>query len=111
MRQTSTPTVTVGLFVRIEAKPGMEARVEERLRSVLPEIEQETATTVWLAIRLGPSTFAVVDAFDDESGRQVHLEAGRARLMDGASELFAQPPSIEYTDIIAAKIPQPEPLA
>ena len=66
---------------------------------------EEPATTVWLALRLGPSTFAVVDAFPDEAGRQAHLEAGRARLLDGASELFAEPPSIGYTEIIAAKIP------
>jgi hypothetical protein len=36
----------------------------------------------------------IVDVFPDEAGRQVHLEAGRASLMDGAPELFAEPPSI-----------------
>jgi quinol monooxygenase YgiN len=104
VQHTSSTAVTVGFYVRIEAKPGKEEQVAARLRSALAEIEQEPATTVWLAIRLGPSTFAVVDAFPDEAGRQVHLEAGRAKLMDGASELFTEPPSIEYTDIIAAKI-------
>jgi quinol monooxygenase YgiN len=70
----------VGFFIRIEAKPGREAEVEAKLKAALAGVEQEPATTVWLALRLGPSTFAVVDAFPDEAGRQAHLEAGRARL-------------------------------
>jgi quinol monooxygenase YgiN len=99
--------VTVGFFVRIEARPGKEAEVEARLKAAVDRVRQESGTTVWLAIRLGPTTFAVVDAFPDESGRQAHLEAGRASLTDGAAHLFAEPPTIERTDIIAAKIPTP----
>jgi hypothetical protein len=100
-----SPRARVGLFVRIEARPGKEAEVEARLRSALGAIEQEPDTTVWLAIRLGPTTFAVVDAFPHESGRQAHLEAGRARLAHAAPGLFAEPPSIQHTDILAAKMP------
>jgi quinol monooxygenase YgiN len=99
--------VTLGFFVRIEARPGKEAQVEARLKAALDDVRQEPGTTVWLAIRLGPTTFAVVDAFPDESSRQAHLEAGRARLTEGAADLFAEPPTIERTDIIAAKIPTP----
>ncbi|MEZ0073427.1 putative quinol monooxygenase [Planotetraspora sp. GP83] len=98
--------VQVGLFVRIEAKPGHEAEVEAQLKAALAEVEEEPDTTVWLALRLGPSTFAVVDAFPDETGRQAHLEAGRARLAQEPGH-FAQPPTIEYTDVIAAKLPSP----
>ncbi|HEV8190355.1 MAG TPA: antibiotic biosynthesis monooxygenase [Ktedonobacterales bacterium] len=99
--------VTVGLFVRIEAKPGKEAEVESFLRGGLPVVEAEPATTVWFAIRLGPSTFAIFDAFPDEAGRQAHL-TGRlaAALVAQASELLAQPPSIEQVDVLAAKLPE-----
>lgn len=99
------PRARVGLFVRIQARPGKEAEVEARLRSAVAAIEQEPDTTVWLAIRLGPATFAVVDAFPHEAGRQEHLEAGRASLMQHAADLFAEPPSIQHTEILAAKIP------
>jgi quinol monooxygenase YgiN len=73
----------------------------------LPIVQEEPATTVWFALRLGPSTFAIYDAFPDESGRQAHL-SGRvaAALMEKASELLAQPPTIEKADILAAKLPQ-----
>jgi hypothetical protein len=48
----------------------------------------------------------VVDAFPHEAGRQFHLDAGRSRLTDdAATELFAEPPSFAFTDIVAAKLP------
>ncbi len=98
--------VTVGLFVRLEARPGKEADVESFLQGGLALVEAEPATTVWFAIRLGPSTFGIFDAFPDESGRDAHL-AGRvaAALMERASELFAQPPTIEKLDVLATKLP------
>jgi quinol monooxygenase YgiN len=105
----SPADVQVGLMVRIEAKPGHEADVEAHLRSALAAVREEPATTAWLAIRLGPNSFAIVDAFPDEDGRAVHLQAGKARLADPAAmELFAAAPAITYTEIIAAKLPTPE---
>jgi quinol monooxygenase YgiN len=98
--------VTKALFVRLEAKPGQEAAVEEFLRGGLQIVEQEPATTTWFALRLGPSTFGIFDAFPDEAGRQAHLSGQvAAALMKRASELFAQPPKIENVDVLAAKIP------
>jgi quinol monooxygenase YgiN len=99
--------VKVALFVRLEAKPGKEADVENFLREGLSVVQQEPATIAWFAIRLGPSTFGIFDAFPDESGRQAHL-SGRvaAALTEKAPELLAQPPSIERVDVLAAKLPK-----
>ncbi len=98
--------VKVALFVRLEAKAGKEAEVENFLRGGLALVEEEPATTVWFAIRLGPSTFGIFDAFPDESGRQAHLSGKvAAALMAQASDLFSQPPSIEKCDVLAAKLP------
>jgi quinol monooxygenase YgiN len=98
--------VTVALLVRLEAKPGKEAEVENFLKGGLPIVREEPATTAWFAIRMGPSTFGIFDAFPDEAGRQAHL-TGRvaAALMAQASDLLAQPPSIEQVDVLAAKLP------
>lgn len=98
--------VTVALFVRLEAKPGKEADVERFLQNGLLIVQEEPATTVWFAIRMGPTTFGIFDAFPDEAGRQAHL-AGRVAdaLMANASELFAQPPNIQQMDVLAAKLP------
>ena len=98
--------VKTALLVRLEAKPGKEAEVESFLKSGLPVVQEEPATTAWFGIRLGPSTFGIFDAFPDEAGRQAHL-SGRvaAALMAKASELLAQPPVIEKVDVLAAKLP------
>lgn len=99
--------VTVGLFVRVEAKPGKEAEVENFLRSALPLAQNEPATTVWFAIRLGPSSFGIFDAFPSDEGRQAHLAGPiAAALMANASELLSQPPSIEKIDVLATKLPE-----
>jgi quinol monooxygenase YgiN len=97
----------VGLFVRLEAKPGKEAEVESFLRGGLSLVQDEPATTAWFGIRMGPPTFGIFDAFPDESGRQAHL-TGRvaAALTEKASELFVHPPIIEKVDVLAAKLPK-----
>jgi quinol monooxygenase YgiN len=99
--------VTVALLVRLEAKPGKEADVENFLRGGLPIVQEEPATITWYALKLGPMTFGIFDTFPDDAGRQAHL-SGRvaAALMAQASELLAQPPSIEQVDILAAKLPE-----
>jgi quinol monooxygenase YgiN len=99
--------VKTALFVRLEAKPGKEAEVESFLHSGLPIVEGEPATILWFALRLGPSTFGIFDAFPDEAGRQAHLSGQvAAALMAKAPELLAQPPSIEKADILASKLPK-----
>jgi quinol monooxygenase YgiN len=98
--------VRVALLVRLEAKPGKEAEVESLLNSGLALVQEEPDTTAWFAIRMGPSTFGIFDAFPDESGRQAHLSGKvAAALMEKASDLFAQPPAIEKVGVLAAKLP------
>jgi quinol monooxygenase YgiN len=98
--------VTVALYVKLEAKAGKEKDVETFLKGGLAIVLEEPATTAWFAIRMGPSTFGIFDAFPNEAGRQAHL-SGRvaAALMAKASELLASPPSIEKVDVLAAKLP------
>jgi len=97
--------VTLGLLVRLEAKPGKEADVENFLKGGLPLVEQEPATTAWFAIRLGPSTFGIFDVFPDESGREAHLSGRVAAALQENAELFAQAPDIQKLDVVAAKLP------
>jgi quinol monooxygenase YgiN len=98
--------VKVGLYVQLEAKPGKEAEVESFLKSGLPIVQDEPDTIAWFAIRLGPSTFGIFDAFPNDAGRQAHL-SGRvaAALMQKASDLLAEPPEIMKLDVLASKLP------
>jgi quinol monooxygenase YgiN len=97
--------ISLGLFVRLEAKPGKEEQVAAFLKQGLEMANQEPTTVLWFALRLGPSTFGIFDAFHDETGRQTHLNGPIAKaLMANAPELLAAPPSIEKVDILGAKI-------
>ena len=93
---------TKALLVRLEAKSGKEDAVEEFLLSALPLVEQEPGTKPWFAVRFGPSTFGIIDAFPDEAARETHLggPVGKA-LAEKADELFASPPDISNLDVIA----------
>lgn len=100
--------VTVGLVVRLEAKTGRELDVENFLKEALPLVDEESGTLLWFALRLGPSTFAIFDAFADDQGRQAHLDGKvAAALLERAPELFAGEPEIQRADVLAAKVPVP----
>ena len=95
----------LALFARLEAKPGKEKEVAEFLLNGLALANQESATLLWFALRLGPTTFAIFDAFADEAGRQGHLAGPIAQaLMAQAPALFAVPPTIEPLEVLGAKL-------
>jgi quinol monooxygenase YgiN len=97
--------VRVGLLVTLQAKPGKEAEVASFLESALPLANQESTTPVWFAIRIGPSTFGIFDAFEADAGRNAHLNGPIASaLMSRAGELLSEPPKIERVDVLAAKL-------
>ncbi len=98
-------TVHKALLARFEAKPGKEAAVQDFLISAVALANQEARTVVWFALKLGPSTYGVFDAFADDAGRQAHLTGPIAQaLMAKAPELFSQPPQIDPVDVLAAKL-------
>jgi quinol monooxygenase YgiN len=101
--------VTTGLIVRLEARAGKEEDLAAFLAGALPLVEEEPETVAWLAVRWDGSSFAIVDAFPDEAGRQAHLAgAVAAALAERAGELLATPPEIQQVDVLAAKLPERE---
>jgi quinol monooxygenase YgiN len=98
--------VTEALFVLLKAKPGRELDVENFLREGLEIVDEEPATAAWFALRFGPDTFGIFDAFPDDEGRQAHL-SGRvaAALVERAPELLAESPTISPANVLAAKLP------
>ena len=98
--------LSLALFARLEAKPGKEEEVAAFLKQGLQLANQEAATPLWFALRLAPATFAIFDAFHDESGRQAHLNGPIAKaLMAQAPNLLATPPVIERLQVLGAKLP------
>ena len=94
------------LFVELKAKPGKEEEVAAFLSGARGLVEAEAGTTAWFAVRFDTHTFAVFDAFYDETGRQAHLTGRIAEALHTHSdELFANPPVIRRADVLADKLP------
>ena len=97
--------ITVGLFVRLQAKSGKEEVLAAFLMKGLELANRETTTPVWFALRIGGGSFAIFDAFADESGRQAHLNGPIAEaLIAQAPHLLAEPPAIQQLEIMGAKL-------
>jgi quinol monooxygenase YgiN len=95
--------VKVGLYAQLEAAEGRAEEVANFLRSALDAIQQEEGTVAWYALQMGPTTFGVFDAFEDDDGRQAHLNGVVAQGLGDHMDLFAKPPEIMQLDILAAK--------
>src|ERR1700745_752738 len=99
--------LTLSLFVRLEAKPDKAEALAAFLMQGLQLANQELTTPLWFALRLGPTTFAIFDAFRDEDGRQAHLNGPIAKaLMAKAPDLLAAPPEIQPMEVLGAKLPK-----
>jgi len=97
--------VRTGLIVRLQANHGKEAALASFLMDAVPLVENEPHTIAWFAVRTEDSSFAIVDVFPDEAGRQAHLAGPVATaLAERAAELLATPPKIEQVDVLAANL-------
>jgi quinol monooxygenase YgiN len=96
---------TVGVLATLKARPGKEIKVEEFLRSATPLVAAEVGTAAWFAFKVGPSTFGIFDAFNDEEGRRAHVNGEVAKaLFARAEELFVTDPQIQMVDIVAEQL-------
>ncbi len=94
------------LYIQLEAKPGREQEVATFLSGARSMVDDEPGTTAWFAIRMGPRTFGIFDAFMNERSREVHLQGKLAtQLMSKAPQLFEKTPEIRRVDVLADKLP------
>lgn len=88
----------------LRAKSGKEKELEEFLIAAQPLAVEETGTTSWFAVKMGPDRFGIFDTFRDEQGREAHLNGTIAKaLFAKADELLAEAPQIEKLEILASK--------
>lgn len=96
-----------GLLVRMEAKWGKEGEVQDMLRAALPQVQRETGTTAWFAIRFGRLEYGIFDVFPDDTALEAHLAGPVAKgLFERAATLLSQPPQIHRLGVIADKLPE-----
>ena len=96
----------LALYGELKAKPGKESEVEAFLKQGAEMAADETGTIHWYAIKEDrPGVYGIFDTFDDEAGRDAHLNGPIAQaLMAKAEELFSEPPAIRKIDLIAEKV-------
>lgn len=96
--------VKYALYGSLKAKPGKEAEVEAFLRQGAELARKETGTVTWYAIREDDGQYGIFDTFNDEGGREAHLNGEIAKaLMARADELLREPPKIHKIQVIAVK--------
>ena len=92
------------IWVMLKAKAGKEADVEAFLSKGASMAKDEAKTVNWYGVKLGPGVYGVFDTFDDEAGRDAHLNGDIAKaLMASAPELFDNQIKIEKMEILALK--------
>ena len=92
------------LYVSLKAKPGKEKDVEAFLKQAAEIAKKEGGTVNWYGLHEDEGLYSIFDTFNDEAGRDAHLNGEIAKaLMAKASELFADPLKIHKIDILADK--------
>jgi len=95
---------TKAIWVMLKAKPGKEADVEAFLKQGAAMSLDEPKTVTWYGVKIAPGMYGVFDTFDDEAGRDAHVNGPIAKaLMANAAELFSNDLKIEKMEILADK--------
>jgi quinol monooxygenase YgiN len=96
--------VKLALYGMLKAKPGKEADLEAFLKQGAEMAKKETGTVTWYAIKEDDGRYGIFDTFNDEAGREAHLNGDIAKaLMAKASELLSEPPQIHKIQVLATK--------
>jgi quinol monooxygenase YgiN len=92
------------IWVMLKAKPGKENDVEAFLKQGAAMSLEEPRTVTWYGVKLGGGMYGVFDTFNDEEGRDAHLNGEIAKaLMANAPDLFSNELKIEKMEILADK--------
>lgn len=94
----------LGLLATLKAKPGKSETVSNFIKGAVDLAKQENKTLTWYSFQIDESTFGIFDTFEDESGREAHLNGEIAKaLMENAEELLSEAPSIKKVKVLSAK--------
>jgi quinol monooxygenase YgiN len=92
------------IWVMLKAKAGKEAEVEAFLKQGATMSRDEPLTVTWYGVKVAPGVYGVFDTFDDEQGRDAHMNGDIAKaLMAKAPELFENQLQIEKLEILGSK--------
>jgi quinol monooxygenase YgiN len=92
-----------GLLVKLKAKEGKEMEVHNYIQEAVNLARKEQGTISWYSFRIDKNTFGIFDSFENEEGREAHLNGEIAGgLMERAPDLLTEEPRIEKVEILSA---------
>jgi len=93
----------LGLLITLKAKAGKELELLNFLNEAVNLARREEKTITWYSFRIDRFTFGVFDTFENESGRDAHLNGSIVgTIMEKATDLLLEAPEIEKVDILSA---------
>ncbi len=94
----------LGLLATLKAKSGKENEVEQFIKGAIDLARQENKTLTWYSFKIDTNTFGIFDTFENEEGREAHLNGEIAKaLMENADRLLSEAPKIQKIEILSAK--------
>ncbi|MTD45197.1 hypothetical protein GKE82_13055 [Conexibacter sp. W3-3-2] len=104
----STLMARPGLVIQFKTKPDTAEQFSDILVAALEHVEAEAGTRPWLTLRAEqePTVFYLVDLFDDEDARNIHLNGAAAELIlgTGGALLAEQPSPVPVTLVIGKAV-------
>jgi quinol monooxygenase YgiN len=93
-----------GVLALLEAKPGKGEDLGKFLEAGRDLAAAEQGTMTWYAFKISDTTYGIFDTFNDDAGRQAHLNGQiPAALSEVADDLLAAAPDIRTIDLLAVK--------
>ena len=97
-------SVRFGVLALLEAKPEKGSELGRFLENGRALAVAEEGTVTWYAFKVSETTYGIFDTFEDQDGRQAHLNGEIPKaLASVAPELLASEPDIRTVEIVAVK--------
>lgn len=102
---SAAPSLPYAFVAKIVAADGQHDALGALLASAVDLANEEEGTVVWFAVRTGPDTFWIFDAFPDEAARNAHANGAIVDALTSNQQLLGAAPEILPADVLAAKLP------
>ena len=97
-------SVRFGVLALLEAKPDKRGDLGQFLEQGRELAVAEAGTVTWYAFKVSETTYGIFDTFEDEDGREAHLNGEIPKaLASAAPDLLASDPDIRAVEIVAVK--------
>ena len=97
-------SVRLGVLALLEAKPEQGDALGRFLEQGRAIAVAEERTVTWYAFKISQTAYGIFDTFEDEDGREAHLNGEIPNALAGvAPDLLASDPDIRTVEIVAVK--------